>query len=134
MAKPILKTVLTLLTILITLANLFFTVWDNTAYSLEGLPTGKLYKTDGIDKPYFVSIYIVEAGGTLGTAVRAEATEMDTGKTYTVYWETDVTSTPLYSRISDTEFDINGHVISLTPDGVHYDSRTEGVPTLFDKK
>lgn len=133
MAKTVFKTVFTLVTLVVMLINLFFFVLDNTAYSLDSLPTGTFYKVDGLDKPYVVSIYIVDAGGNLGKAIRAEACEMETGKTYNVYWETGVTSTPLYNRISDTEMDINGHVISLEPNGVHYDCRTSDLsPTLFN--
>ena len=132
------KTVFTLLTLLITIVNMVLFVIDNNAYTLEDLPQGSFYTStanDGLDKPYVVSFYIVNAGGRLGSALRAEAKELSSGKTYTVYWETGTTGTPLYSWISDTQMIINNNTIEFTPDGVHYDSRTDSAhPSLFDAK
>lgn len=125
--KRVFKTVMTLSAIVLTLVNLVLMVFHNSVYTLSDLPTGEKYATtadDGLNKPYVVTLYIVNAGGRLGKALRAEATELETGKTYNVYWETDITATPLVSWVSDYQLIINEHTIELTPDGVHYDSRT----------
>ena len=136
MKSNVAKTVFTLLTILITVVNIVLFVIDNSYYTLEGLPEGSFYTStanDGLDKPYVVTFYIVNAGGRLGSAIRAEAKELETGKSYTVYWETNTSGTPLYSWVSDTQMIINDNTIELTPDGVHFDSRTdEAQPSLFD--
>ena len=138
MKNNVVKTVFTLLTLLITIVNMVLFVVDNSYYTLNNLPEGSFYTStagDGLDKPYVVSFYVVNAGGRLGTSVRAEAKELETGRSYNVYWETDATATPLYSWISDTQMIINDHTIELTPDGVHFDSRTdEAQPSLFDAR
>lgn len=138
MKSNVAKTVFTLLTLLITIVNIVLLIVDNSYYTLDKLPQGSFYTStagEGLDKPYVVSFYTVNAGGRLGSAVRAEAKELATGKSYNVYWETNTFGTPLYSWISDTQMIINGNTIELTPDGVHFDSRTdEAQPSLFDAK
>lgn len=117
---------MTVATVLVTLTNIGFFVADNFIHSLNNLPKGEIISStaqDSLSGPYAVSFYLVKAGGRLGTALRAEATEFSTGKTYTVYWETNAKSSPLYSWISDTQISINGHTVELTEDGMHFDSR-----------
>ena len=132
MLKTVAKTALTLVTITVVFVNLVFFVKDNCFYSLRGLPQGTLDSvTDSLGKPYVVSFYKVDVGGRLGTALRAEATEMETGKTYNVYWEKGAKA-PLYSWVSDYQIIINGHTIELTPNGVHYDYRVKRPDELDD--
>ena len=98
MKKNIAKTIFTLLTLLITVINIVLFVVDNSYYTLNNLPEGSFYTStayDSLDRPYVVTFYIVNAGGRLGSAVRAEAKELETGKSYNVYWETGTTGTPL---------------------------------------
>ena len=133
--RVIWSAILTIAAVVVTLVNTGFTVFNNSVYSLSDLPQGERDRTMELGKPYVVTIYTVDVGGRLGRAVRAEAKELETGKSYTVYWETG-TDAALVSWVedSDVQFVINDHMIELTPDGVHYDSRTANLnPSIVNK-
>ncbi len=132
--KKIFTSLLTVTTLTVVLANIVFFVIDNNVHALDDLPVGVLEKSTAqtdLDKPYVVSFYRVEAGGTLGTAFRAEATDLNTGRTYNIYWDKMTDNGPtgvVYAWISDDVMLINGHSVELSENGAHYDYRSSTEP------
>lgn len=127
--KKVLATIFTLSTLAVMLVNIVMFALDNAVYSLDDLPRGTVVTTTAhtdLDKPYAVSFYRIDAGGTLGTAFRAEATDLNTGHTYNVYWDKETEDGPtgmVYAWLSDKVMVINGHSVELSEDGNHYDFR-----------
>lgn len=125
--SAIAKAVFTMVTLAVVITNIVFLALDGLVPSMKDLPKGEFLTStaaQSLNTPYVLSFYRVNVGGRLGTALRAEATELSSGKTYNVYWELDAKDTPLYSWVSDYQIIVNGHAIELNEDGVHFDSRT----------
>jgi len=126
--SQILKTIFTVLTLITVFVNMILFAADSFFPSLKSLPEGELIATtasESLATRYVVSFYSVDVGPRLGSALRAEATDLSSGKSYNVYWEVGAKADyPLYSWVSDYQIIINGNAVELTENGVHYDSRT----------
>ena len=124
-----LKTVLSVTAVVVTLVNIVFFGIDNSFHSLNNLPEGEIVDTTAatnLDRPYVVTFYRVDGGKNLGTCFRAEVKELETGKTYNVYWEKKTENGPtgiVYSWVNDTTMIINDRTVELTENGLHYDFR-----------
>ncbi len=106
-------TVLSALVLCVTLVNIILFMVDAFYYKTMALPEGKVISTSvSPNHKYEVSIYEIEGGGNLGSAVRAEVREIQTNETRNIYWEAGITKATVSWGSKNTVI-INNHPINV---------------------
>lgn len=108
---------------IIVLFNIAFFFTDAFFYNLKHLPTGELLSSSvSPNHKYKVEMYVIDAGGNLGEAVRGQVTELETGETRNLYWEAGINSATV-SWGSKNSVIINNRPINVQTE--HFDWRDE---------
>ena len=105
------------------LFNIAFFFVDAFFYNINSVPKGEFLSSSvSPNHKYKVEIYVIDAGGNLGKAVRGQVQNLSTGSTRNLYWEAGV-DTATVSWGSKNSVIINNRPINV--ENGHFDWRDE---------
>lgn len=110
---------LALVTLLVTVCNSVFMVYDDFFYTIEDLPEGRMVTSvPSPDGTKAIEVYSVN--NSLGDGIRCSVKYND-GTSRNIYWQTDCTQTDVRWANSNYFVDINGQTLHI--ESQTYDSR-----------